>query len=265
MFTKMYTKAEWKNTLKAQNLDSFDSIWNYEKNANVQPDWVEEPNQRRGGWSGVCRIVLLDPQGQKKIVYLKRQSKHTYRSILSPFKGRLTFRREFRNIMRFMKRHLPTVTPVYYAHQGDDAILMTEELIGYRSLNDWAKEWQQQGMPSLPLYYRIIEEIGRVVSQMHHYHYRHSCLEFKHIFLSLNDDMVKVCLIDLEKLRYWPFSRPCQCMDLGRLYRRNAREMKLSDRWRFMKAYCGKGASKESIKSLWHAIEKQSLKKKKVP
>ncbi len=66
MFRKMYIKAEWQNTLKAQNLDSFDSIWDYEKNANIQPDWVEEPNQRRGGWSGVCRIVLLDPQEQKK-------------------------------------------------------------------------------------------------------------------------------------------------------------------------------------------------------
>ncbi|MBY0377669.1 MAG: hypothetical protein K2Q33_03800 [Gammaproteobacteria bacterium] len=258
---KNYIASEWQATLKSQNLHSFHDIWNYEKNANLEQDWVEEPNQRRGGWSGVCRIVLQDPRGQPKTVFLKRQSKHTYSSLLSPIKGRLTFRREFRNITRFRKHGIPTVTPIYYGQWEDEAILMTEELTGYRSLDDWILEWQQKGFPSRELYQRIIQEIGRVVRKMHQYCYRHSCLEFKHIFLSLENNEVKVSLIDLEKLRYWPFRNRCRNVDLTRLYRKCAKKVKRTDKWRFIKAYWGEDASKEKVKSLWRSVDALVAKK----
>ena len=53
-----------------------------------QGDWVEPPNARRGGESGVQR--LLDHSG---VLYAKRQIGHIYRSLLHPG-GRPTVLRE---------------------------------------------------------------------------------------------------------------------------------------------------------------------------
>ena len=53
-------------------------------------DWVEEPNVRRGGESGVQR--LLDQSG---VLYAKKQVGHIYRSLLYP-QGRPTVLRERR-------------------------------------------------------------------------------------------------------------------------------------------------------------------------
>jgi hypothetical protein len=52
----------------------FDFYWRQ------QGEWVEEPNQRRGGESGVQR--LNDANG--KLLYAKRQVGHIYRSLLHP-------------------------------------------------------------------------------------------------------------------------------------------------------------------------------------
>lgn len=61
----------------------FDFYWRQ------QGEWVEEPNQRRGGESGVQRL----DDGNGKLLYAKRQVGHIYRSLLHPF-GRPTVLRE---------------------------------------------------------------------------------------------------------------------------------------------------------------------------
>ena len=63
--------------------DRFDYYWNQ------RGEWVEEPNVRRGGESGVQRVVGRDGQ----LLYAKRQTGHIYRSWLHPF-GRPTVLRE---------------------------------------------------------------------------------------------------------------------------------------------------------------------------
>lgn len=54
--------------------DQFDYFWQR------QGEWVEAPNQRRGGESGVQR--LSDETGH--LLYAKRQVGHIYRSLLHP-------------------------------------------------------------------------------------------------------------------------------------------------------------------------------------
>jgi len=54
-----------------------------------QGEWVEEPNQRRGGESGVQRIH----EANGRLLYVKRQVGHTYRSWRYPL-GRPTVLRE---------------------------------------------------------------------------------------------------------------------------------------------------------------------------
>lgn len=62
---------------------SFEHFWNQ------QGEWVEAPNVRRGGESGVQRINNTDGE----LLYAKRQTGHIYRSWLHPF-GRPTVLRE---------------------------------------------------------------------------------------------------------------------------------------------------------------------------
>lgn len=55
--------------------ERFDFFWRQ------QGEWVEEPNRRRGGESGVQRVI--SPNG--RLLYSKRQTGHIYRSWLHPF------------------------------------------------------------------------------------------------------------------------------------------------------------------------------------
>ena len=57
----------------------------------VSGDWVEPPNERRGGTSGVIWHV----PAQGPIFYIKRQEGHIFRSLRYPF-GRPTCLREAR-------------------------------------------------------------------------------------------------------------------------------------------------------------------------
>jgi len=63
--------------------DRFDYFWNQ------RGEWVEEPNVRRGGESGVQRVMGSDGQ----LLYVKRQTGHIHRSLQHPF-GRPTVMRE---------------------------------------------------------------------------------------------------------------------------------------------------------------------------
>ncbi|MCD6045486.1 MAG: lipopolysaccharide kinase [Gammaproteobacteria bacterium] len=251
---KTYIAQEWQDILRVHGLNSFDDIWNCEKNKNFETHWVEEPNQRRGGWSGVVRIALRDAAGKEKVVFLKRQANHMCPSILHPIKGRPTFKREFCNIARFNKHQIPTVTPIYYSQRGKEAILMTEELTGYRPLKEWFSEWEEKGFPERALRNRIIEEVARVVGKIHRYNYKHCCLVFKHVFLSLENNEVKVSIIDLEKLRYWFWQKKCRTTDLESLIRKRIDKISSTDQWRFMKTYFGTDANKREIKAIWRKV-----------
>jgi hypothetical protein len=56
----------------------FDTIWMGQHN------WYEEPNIRRGGWSGVRKVDIETLDGVTPI-YLKQQLHHSYRSWINLF------------------------------------------------------------------------------------------------------------------------------------------------------------------------------------
>lgn len=58
--------------------DRFDYFWSQ------RGEWVEEPNVRRGGESGVQRLMGSDGQ----LLYVKRQTGHIHRGLLHPSDGR---------------------------------------------------------------------------------------------------------------------------------------------------------------------------------
>ena len=61
-----YIGKGWEKILRDNGLADFDSIWN------LDAGWFEEPNKRRGGWSGVSRISLKTEEGGSLGMFLKR-------------------------------------------------------------------------------------------------------------------------------------------------------------------------------------------------
>lgn len=136
---KDYLNEHWRAVLIHNGLADFDALWK------LEAQWFEEPNHRRGGWSGVSRCELVRPDGSTCAVFLKRQENHKARLWNHPVRGAPTFLREFQHIMRYRANGIASLEPVYFAMRkvGKDhrAILITEELTGFVSVEDQVQRW----------------------------------------------------------------------------------------------------------------------------
>ncbi len=187
--------------LKLNHLSSFDQIWSY------PAEWFEEPNSRRGGWSGVGRIAPQSPETGERGVFLKRQESHVRRTLRHPFSGEPTFACEFR-MMRFLHAHgVPAPVPVFFGERLVDgkprAILMTEELAGYKSLEEVSASLFTQSRPPLALQRALIRGVAETVKKLHVARIQHRSLYPKHLFVSWpSENDPQVAVIDLEKSRF---------------------------------------------------------------
>lgn len=230
---KQYISPLWQPILAFNGLDNFDALWN------LQAEWFETPNQRRGGWSGVCRVELLHPRGGTVVLYLKRQQNHRHYCWRHPIKGSATFQREARNIVNFKKLGIPSLNLIYFGEQeikGDNqAILITEALTDYAALDHWLNHWQGSPLTTM-MKEKITFQLAKVIRAMHDAGYRHGSLYPKHIYLKVNDEQEpEVRLIDLEKARYSPFKKERVLKDLGTLKKHAVCTDR--DRVRFLKHY----------------------------
>lgn len=195
--------------LERHGLNGFDPLWA------VQLDAVDEPNTGRGGWSSVFRLEL-----EGKGYYLKRQSDYLTHTLHSPF-GEPTFAREFRNISRYQKLHIPALQAVYYGERKVNgerrAILMTRALDDWSDLDSLLGQW-----PQLPLPQRqgILRACGQLARTLHAARQVHGCFYPKHIFLRERGEGWQAQLIDLEKTRPLLFGQRDRIKDLEPLLRR---------------------------------------------
>lgn len=178
--------------------DLFEFYWNQ------QGEWVEEPNQRRGGESGVQRIH--DANG--RLLYVKRQVGHIYRSWRYPL-GRPTVLRE-RDALQALQRLAVGVPELVYcgARQGADkqwrALLVTAALDGFVEIDNWyaAGERERHGET---VHDRVLETIAQTLARMHLGRWQHGCLYPKHVFVRVigsgDTAQVNIALLDLEKSR----------------------------------------------------------------
>lgn len=160
------------------NKDQFDHFWQQ------QGEWVEEPNQRRGGESGVQR--LSDDTGHT--FYAKRQIGHIYRSLLHPF-GRPTVLREYEALNSFEQLGVRVPHIVYCGVERDAehqwrALLVSEALEGFEDIDSWfAAGARERYHPAL--HERVLLDLAQNLVRMHRGHWQHGCLYGKHVFVKV--------------------------------------------------------------------------------
>ena len=231
---EMFADQAARHLLTANGLGGFDELWT------LEVAWHEAPNERRGGWSGVSRHVLLDGTA----VFVKRQDNHLCRTIRHPVRGIPTFYREYANILHLRKLRIAAVEALYYGDRNTDdhwrAILVTRALDEFVSLDEW-NDRHPEG--SSPLRQSVIKVVAQACARLHHHRLQHSCLYGKHLFikcLPMADGAVlgeaDVRFIDLEKLRKGVSRKRVGAHDIDQLMRHTPGWSAL-DRETFLAAY----------------------------
>ena len=196
-----YINDEWKEILGNNNLRSFDDIWHLDAN------WFEPPNKRRGGWSGVSKIPLVD-NDETKWVFLKRQENHLSHSIRHPL-GIPTLKKEFLKYQTVWTcRNRQPVTRFFWGAKKR-CILITEELVNYISLSKLTEFLHSGGIISRELRHSILESVAQLVRRTHAQGLLHNSLYPKHVFIKAQiKNKQLICAkhpharyIDLEKAK----------------------------------------------------------------
>lgn len=203
-------------------LRGFADLWH------LDAPWVEAPNERRRGTSGVFRYPLEAGDGAVQPVFVKRQSNHNTKTCRHPIRGVPTFLREYRYIRELRQAGIPVVDVWYYGQAVSGgvqhAILVTRALEGYVSLDQWFALDENRNDDG-----RVRAVLRSVVDAVKPIHARgigHGSLYGKHIFVrtGAGDDAagaaVAIRLIDLERARRSLFHDRLIRMDLSQLLRR---------------------------------------------
>lgn len=164
--------------------------------------WVEPPNQRRDGESGV---QLLQPRNPSSaVLYSKRQTGHLHYSLLHPW-GRPTIVRELQAYQAFDRLGITVPTLVYGSarkHQGQwQALLITQTLQGFISLDQWYAEARPAEQSRC-----MLTALASTLARLHQSRWQHSCCYAKHIFVKVSSTdgstpTAETALLDLEKSR----------------------------------------------------------------
>ena len=246
--------------LSHNKLDKFERVWTY------KASWFEEPNSRRGGWSGVGRLVLRDGTGKEQGIFLKRQENHQRRTFRHPFQGEPTFACEFKMMCYLASKGVPVPTPMFFSQQGcgerAQAILMTEELLHFTSLETVTEELFVTAKADISTRRSILRGVAATVRKMHAAGIQHRSLYPKHLFVRMaieNDP--EVVVIDLEKSRRKFVSAIRTVYDLASL-NRHAKYWSRTERLYFFKYYMGIKQLTPWAKFLCRLIYKRSHRSK---
>ncbi|MCJ8169778.1 lipopolysaccharide kinase InaA family protein [Atopomonas sediminilitoris] len=163
-------------------------------------EWVEEPNQRRDGLSGVVRHKARDG-----VLYIKRQEGHTFRSLRFPL-GRPTALREYQALAAFEQAGVCVPHVRFFGVQQDErwkAVMVTEALAeGFVSLEDFYRETPE---PSPPQQQALLKAIAHMLARMHRAGWQHAGLYDKHLFVRFKGQgdalTAEAATLDLERAR----------------------------------------------------------------
>jgi tRNA A-37 threonylcarbamoyl transferase component Bud32 len=194
----------------------FDSWWQRDG------EWVEAPNLRRGGESGVQRLQGADG----RLLYTKRQVGHVYRSLRHPF-GRLTLLRERDALQAFTRLGVKVPRVVYcdvdYRREQSAwcGLLVSEELQDFEDIDSWYAHGGE-ARAGVELHEALLRQIGMTLARLHLGRWQHGCLYSKHIFVKVQAGSVEVALLDLEKSRRRLTRRRAALHDIRQLKRHSS-------------------------------------------
>ena len=154
---------------------SFDDWWQ------LDGDWVEEPNKRRGGESGVMRCHL-----EGKIYYVKKQIGHVCRNLRYPLGCPTILRESHRlGICRQLGITVPeTIFCEVRPGKGKPrSVLVTRELSGFRSVDEWYTT-EPDSPSKQQVLIQLYSRLGETLARLHNHRWQHGCLYDKHIFSS---------------------------------------------------------------------------------
>jgi tRNA A-37 threonylcarbamoyl transferase component Bud32 len=167
---------------------------------NTSGPWVEEPNVRRSGTSGVQRVMH-----DGSTVYVKRQTGHLFRSLKYPL-GRPTAMREGRALSKLLQLGVNAPQPIFYGAQKIKGlwhgILVTKDLNGFQDLDTWYDQGARTQLTSNE-HDKVLEKLASLLARMHLGCWQHGCMRSKHIFIKVNTTSngleFDLALLDLEK------------------------------------------------------------------
>ena len=183
-----YASAEVLETVKLPGM--FEQFWN------LPEQWIEEPNARRKGVSGVVRTTL-----NQEVVYVKKQLNHLHYSLPYPM-GRPTALREADAIATVRALGINAPEIIHCESRRIDGnyhtILVTKALESFLALDDFAAQVKNQDELDN---YKLIRAVALTLAILHSNRWQHSALYAKHILVRKQAGDYKVALIDLEKMR----------------------------------------------------------------
>ena len=199
-------------------MNSIEAAQSYEQWLALPGEWVEPPNKRRGGMSGVQRVCL---EG-RPLLYRKQQAGRTYLSVRHPF-GYPTVMRELEALQDCQRLGVAVPSVVYAGclkQQGVwQGLLLTEALEGFKSLDECYVSGESLSW-SDALHKQIVRESGRMLGRLNAGRRQHGCVYLKHVFVRIRGEQADVALIDLEKSRKRITRKQAACHDLRQCYRR---------------------------------------------
>lgn len=199
--------------------DRFNYFWNQ------RGEWVEEPNVRRGGESGVQRVVGSDGQ----LLYVKRQTGHIHRTWLHPF-GRPTVLRERDALIGVRELGVRVPEIIFCGAQRDPvhkwrALLVTKSLDGFEEIEQWYAGGGRERYGEA-VHDRVLKDLAENLARMHKGRWQHSCIYIKHVFVRVTGEgdaaKVEVALIDLEKCRQRLSAQRAAIHDMKQLRRHSS-------------------------------------------
>ena len=204
---------DYQDLLVKNKLADFEAFWQLPEN------WVEVPNQRRGGWSGVSTTEIIDNNGEVITLYIKRQHDHTFRSIRHPF-GKPTAWREYNNNQALKNCGIPVPASVFYQEvkigKHSRAVMAT---IGIKHPVD-LKAWLKENNTTKTTVDETLKNIASDVRKMHDAGFEHRALHGKHILLEGHHNTApKHFFIDLETVKHRVPNLIIRVRDICQLFR----------------------------------------------
>lgn len=200
-----------------------DSNDQFEYWQNLPGEWIEPPNQRRGGSSGVIRH---QPESGSAL-YIKRQEGHLFRSLRYPL-GRPTCLREARALAHFQAIGVRVPVLRFFGLRKEklwQGILVTEALPeGFLSFDDF---YAADGTAAEPSSGReaVVDALAATLALLHRHRWQHCSLMTKHLFVRVTNPntaaakvSAEIALIDLERARRQPLAMRAARRDLRFLF-----------------------------------------------